>query len=105
PKLSAGISQVIEKMMAKEPKERYRNCSDLLTDLRAIRRGEPPVIAAPEVPAMDLATIAQAEQQAQTAIPEDKTRSAPSPFAHPLVQILIALFIVSVVLNLLQLAF
>jgi len=105
PKLSAGISQVIEKMMAKEPKERYRSCADLLTDLRAIRRGEPPVIAAPEVPGLDLATIAQAERQAQAVIPEDKTQSAPSPFAHPMVQILIALFIVSVVLNLLQLAF
>ena len=36
PKLSAGISEVIEMMMAKRVQNRYRNCSDLLVDLREV---------------------------------------------------------------------
>jgi serine/threonine protein kinase len=40
PKLSAGVSEVIEMMMAKSPKARYQNCRDLLIDLRAVRKGE-----------------------------------------------------------------
>lgn len=105
PKLSAGISQVIEKMMAKEHTDRYRNCTDLLTDLRAVRKGEPPIIAAPEVPTLELESIAQAELAAQAAIPEDKVKRDSSPLSHPLVQVVVALFIISVIVNLLQLAF
>ena len=40
--LSAGISEVIETMMAKDRADRYANPSDLLEDLRSVQRGEPP---------------------------------------------------------------
>lgn len=50
-KLSPGISEVIEMMMAKSRKDRYKSCADLLTDLRAVRRREPPPIAHKEEPA------------------------------------------------------
>lgn len=40
--LSAGISEVIETMMAKNKKERYANPNDLLEDLKAVQRGEAP---------------------------------------------------------------
>jgi len=103
PKLGPGIGQVIDKMMAKDPRERYRDCTDLLTDLRAVRRGEPPVIARPTVEVQDLTTLAQAEQTAQGEIPEDKTRPQISIAGHPLVQGLIILFIVSLVINIIQL--
>lgn len=43
--LSAGISEVIEVMMAKHREERYKNVEELLIDLRAIRQGGPPVQA------------------------------------------------------------
>jgi serine/threonine-protein kinase len=101
PKLSAGIGQVIELMMAKSASQRYQNCTDLLTDLRAIRRGELPVIARPTVEAQDLSQLAEVEASAEGEIPEDKTRQ-PSVFAHPLVQGLIVLVILSVVLNVIQ---
>ncbi len=40
--LSSGVSEVIETMMAKNKRERYANPTDLLTDLRAVLRGEAP---------------------------------------------------------------
>jgi serine/threonine-protein kinase len=43
--LSAGISEVIEIMMAKRKRERYTNIQELLTDLEAIRDGRPPIRA------------------------------------------------------------
>lgn len=43
--LSAGISEVIEVMMAKNRDERYSNVQDLLMDLNAVRNGESPLRA------------------------------------------------------------
>jgi serine/threonine protein kinase len=43
--LSAGISEVIEIMMAKRRKDRYRNIEELLMDLEALREGKPPLQA------------------------------------------------------------
>lgn len=43
--LSAGISEIIETMMAKNKNERYDNPTDLLTDLRSVFNGEAPLLA------------------------------------------------------------
>jgi len=43
--LSAGVSEVIEIMMAKRKEERYSNVKELLTDLEAVRNGQPPLRA------------------------------------------------------------
>ena len=43
--LSAGISEVIEVMMAKKKSDRYNNAEELLIDLESIRQGQPPVAA------------------------------------------------------------
>ncbi len=43
--LSAGISEVIEVMMAKRKEDRYNNIEELLTDLEAVRNGQPPLRA------------------------------------------------------------
>ena len=43
--LSAGISEVIEVMMAKNKENRYSNCEELLEDLEAVRAGEAPMRA------------------------------------------------------------
>ena len=103
PKLSAGIGQVIDMMMAKSPRARYQNCTDLLTDLRAIRAGDPPVLARPSVAMKDLTTLTKAEQAAHGEIPEDTSHLIrPSIVGHPLVQGLIILVIISVVLNIIQ---
>jgi len=43
--LSAGVSEVIEIMMAKRKEDRYNDIKELLTDLEAIRDGQPPLRA------------------------------------------------------------
>jgi len=47
PKLSAGISEVVEMMMAKDARARYQNASQLLEDLDAALEGRDPVHARP----------------------------------------------------------
>jgi eukaryotic-like serine/threonine-protein kinase len=64
PKLSAGVSEVIEMMMAKDPAKRYQSCKDLLTDLRAVREKKNPPIAHRDLGGLDLASLAKAEQSA-----------------------------------------
>jgi serine/threonine-protein kinase len=75
PKLSAGVSEVIEMMMAKAPGERYKNCDDLLADLRAVRKGEAPPIAHKDIfKEADLAAVVRAEAEAEAAeIPVDSS--------------------------------
>ena len=43
--LSAGVSEVIEVMMAKRKENRYNNAEELLTDLKAVRDGQAPLRA------------------------------------------------------------
>jgi serine/threonine-protein kinase len=43
--LSAGVSEVIEVMMAKNKKDRYSSVEELLIDLKAVRAGEAPLRA------------------------------------------------------------
>lgn len=43
--LSAGVSEVIEIMMAKRREDRYNNVKELLMDLEALRNGQPPLQA------------------------------------------------------------
>ncbi len=43
--LSAGVSEVVEIMMAKRREDRYKNIEELLLDLEALREGRPPVQA------------------------------------------------------------
>jgi serine/threonine protein kinase len=43
--LSAGVSEVIEIMMAKRKEDRYKDIEELLTDLEALRQGQPPLQA------------------------------------------------------------
>jgi serine/threonine-protein kinase len=43
--LSAGVSEVVEIMMAKRKEDRYKNIDELLLDLEALRNGKPPLQA------------------------------------------------------------
>ena len=47
--LSAGISEVVEVMMAKRREERYVNAEELIADLEAVRNGQPPMRARKEI--------------------------------------------------------
>ncbi|MEX0654503.1 MAG: serine/threonine-protein kinase [Phycisphaeraceae bacterium] len=45
PELSTGLAEIIEVCLAKDPEQRYANTADLLEDLEAVQRGEPPMQA------------------------------------------------------------
>lgn len=101
PKLSSGISEVIEKMMAKAPKDRYKDCLDLLVDLRAVRNKQHPPLAHKELGGLDLASVAQAEAAAAPLeVPVDRS-TAPRPTVPRWMFItLVVLLVISVVFNL-----
>jgi serine/threonine-protein kinase len=101
PKLTAGVSEVIEMMMAKDPKARYQNCKDLLIDLKAVRSGQPPVLAHKELGGADLAGLAHAEAAAiPSEIPVDTSgKNKASPWTQPLVIIMLVLLVLSATLN------
>lgn len=60
--LSAGISEVIEVMMAKKRDDRYASTSDLLADLDAIAAGNPPLQARQMFHTDDLSKLADPDQ-------------------------------------------
>ena len=103
PKLSAGVSEIIEMMMQKSPRARYQNCRDLLIDLRAVRKGEPPVIAHRDFGAVDLQSIAKAEAVSQGEIAVDQSRAVAGGgggvFSQPLFIAVLVIAIVSVIFN------
>jgi len=59
--LSAGISEVIEVMMAKDKNQRYNNMSELIEDLEAIREGKPPIYARRKFNFEDLSQLEQGQ--------------------------------------------
>lgn len=114
-KLSAGISEVIEVMMSKDPRERYASTRDLLLDLKSVRHGEPPALARQLVdrggPAA-LAGLAEGEQVAAEAAPApaaghtavadgDAELDEAMPPMKVAVIVLAALLAASVIINLL----
>lgn len=106
PKLSAGISEVIEMMMAKKPAKRYRTAKDLLVDLKAVRAGEsPPIAHTDHTP--DLAQLAAAEAQAAGQMQVDQTEpqsSSASPLLVAAVTVLGLGLLISLVVNIIQAA-
>ncbi len=67
--LSAGVSEVIEIMMAKRREDRYENVEELLTDLEALRQGQPPVHArrkfdVSELKQLEKGEVVQPQQEA-----------------------------------------
>lgn len=103
PKLSPGISEIIEMMMSKSPKDRYQNCADLLVDLRAARAGKAPPIAHKDIAGVDLAGLAKAEASAAPgAIPVAKRPEGGSNLSTLVLVVLGILLGVSVVVNIIQ---
>jgi len=43
--LSGDVAEVIEVMMAKKTRDRYNNAEEVLTDLEAVKNGQPPMLA------------------------------------------------------------
>jgi len=76
--LSAGLSEVIEVMMAKRRQERYKNAKELLQDLEAIQAGSPPFLAHKRFDFSELEQLEAGdviEQETDSTIPMEKDRT------------------------------
>jgi serine/threonine-protein kinase len=102
PKLSAGVCEVIEMMMAKDARRRYQTCKDVLVDLRAVREGKQPPIAHKDVVGDDLAALAKAEQAAAVS-PVVVEKSHTPVVDMRLFIVMCVLLIISVLVNLVML--
>jgi serine/threonine-protein kinase len=60
--LSSGLGEVVEFMMAKDRRQRYRSADDLLLDLECLLNGEPPKLARERIAVGTLAELAKGER-------------------------------------------
>ena len=61
PELSSGLGVLVEFMMAKDRKNRYRNPDDLIIDLECLMNNEPPKMARQRIEAATLKELAEGE--------------------------------------------
>ena len=76
PELSSGLGEVVEIMMAKDRKQRYRSPDDLIIDLECLLNGEPPKLARQRIEAATLRELAEGETEADE---EDEADSGGPP--------------------------
>lgn len=65
PKLSSGLGEVIEIMMAKNPKGRYQKPDDLIIDLECLLNHEAPKLARQRIKAADLDSLTEGESYSE----------------------------------------
>lgn len=101
--LSAGVSEVVEIMMAKRREDRYQNAEELLMDLEALRKGQPPLQARRR---FDVSALQQLEKGQAVEEVEEQTYGADT-LANYKVAILIlsALSAIFFIIIILMLAF
>lgn len=104
PSLSTGVSEVIETMMAKDADDRYASLGDLIQDLEALARGEPPMQARGRDRSELLTELAEKGEP----IPEKSTtrdeEQGPASPTIPLMWFIVAVIVgaVSLAMNLIQ---
>jgi serine/threonine-protein kinase len=96
PKLSAGVSEIIEMMMAKERDKRYRTAAELLDDLRSVEAGNPPMHARRQ---FSVANLAALEETAKIDTPRELASSTGSQSGSILQQPLFWIAVASGILN------
>jgi serine/threonine-protein kinase len=67
-KLSSGLGEVVEFMMAKNREQRYRNPDDLIIDLECLYSGEPPRLARQRIEASTLRELAEGETEGEETV-------------------------------------
>jgi len=99
--LSAGVSEVIEIMMAKRKEKRYTDIEELLTDLEALREGRPPLQAHKR---FDLSMLEQLEKGDAVEKEEGYKQETVAPYrmAILILSIFLALFFVIILILLLR---
>jgi eukaryotic-like serine/threonine-protein kinase len=93
-KLSAGIGEVVEVMMAKDRSMRYQNPSTLLTDLECLLAGQAPKVARQQFVQSSLHDLAEGEREDEA----EKTSSRAG--VYPIwLGVLGTLLVISLILN------
>ena len=101
PALSAGLSQVIEMMMAKTEHQRYQSASDLIEDLEMIREGKTPHFAQPTLDFVMLAKEAHPAAAPAPVAPQQRSKAAST--AAGMDKTMVAILVASALLNLILL--
>ena len=96
PAISSGLAQIIEMMMAKDPRDRYRNAAELIEDLDLVADGQSPRHARS---ALDIASVVSSIAR-DTADEPVVVRSSGSSGMSGLQMAIIAGLIVSLLVNL-----
>src|SRR5436190_15566931 len=94
--LSAGLGEIIDVCMAKKREERYNSTVDLLEDLKAVQRHQPPMHARRTV---DLEQFAKVEETGKTVDLVETHPSAGPNWSDPIWLLLISGLGISVVAN------
>lgn len=97
PNINAGTALVIEKMMAKNARDRYERVTDLLVDLKAIANGQPPHFAHQELEMENVAAVLPSGP----AEPAMVDREIEVPIMTPALMIVGVIMIISVLINVL----
>lgn len=95
--LSAGFSQVIEMMMAKDVSQRYQNAADLIEDLDAVASGRSPQYAQPTLDFAKLAEVAKATSS-DAPMQQSKAKTGGSDFSSMLLPMLIGSGVLNIIL-------
>ena len=98
--LSVGVGEVVEVMMAKSRDQRYASTSDLIADLEAVARGEPPLLAHKAIDPTALRELGEGEEPT-AATGAESEQGLWSPSAALFYAILAALAI-SILVNFIQ---
>src|SRR6266550_2447282 len=98
--LSAGVGEIIDVAMTKNRDDRYQSTEDMLEDLQAVRRGEPPTHARR---AVHLEGLEKLEETGKTV--DIAPASAPSPnlWQNPLVMAMLGVAGLSLLINIILL--
>ena len=103
-KLSAGVAEAIELMMAKKRDDRYPSTKELIMDLEAISRGEAPLMARKKYDLALLRDLAESGTTISAPTASDLDPPAPRNEAWVWVVVLMAALLLSILLNLVLLA-
>ncbi len=101
-RLSAGIGEVVEVMMAKDRTHRYASTKDLLLDLQSIAAGQPPLQARKRVNAELLADLAAGEDRPELTAEKTQRVEMPDTQLRRWIIVLAVALGLSVVGNLIQ---
>ena len=96
--LSAGVSEVIEIMMAKRRENRYSNIEELIEDLEALQEGKPPLRAHRRFDVNDLAQLEEGEAVEETEKSFDVETVAQYRMAILILSAVAAIFLLVIIL-------